>query len=315
MTVYTASNGMIKADLTALTAIPSTDLPSSGFVVLFVASENSFFEYKPTLTAGDVRPINTPATGYWIKIGRDKLIANRTYYVRADGADTNNGLANTAGGAFLTIQKAIDVVKQLDLNGFTVNITCIGDFTGQGTINIYLPIGAGSVILQGDTASITATKIQKISLVDQSALCTFIIDAFELRNNSDCLTISRASITHGRISYAGAGFVIGLSGGAKFNPYAVTGCTITFSYFGSGTLNSLVICQNGSIFDIFAAVSSIITLSGNPSFALGLLLSEGNALITIANATVTGSFSGTQYITPVSSNATIRKPDFSYQSS
>ena len=75
---------------------------------------------------------------------RDKLTANRTYYVRADGSDSNTGLANTAAGAFLTIQKAINVVSGLDLGVYSVAISI-----GAGTFSenlVLLPIvGSGSV--------------------------------------------------------------------------------------------------------------------------------------------------------------------------
>src|SRR4029079_13907135 len=54
--------------------------------------------------------------------GREALTAHRTYYVRANGSDSNNALANTSGGAFLTIQKAIDVVAALDLSIYDVAI-------------------------------------------------------------------------------------------------------------------------------------------------------------------------------------------------
>lgn len=55
---------------------------------------------------------------------RPKLFANRTYFVRSNGNDDNDGLTDTATGAFLTWQAAIFVAAGLDFNGFTVTIKC-----------------------------------------------------------------------------------------------------------------------------------------------------------------------------------------------
>lgn len=67
---------------------------------------------------------------------REKLTASRTYYVRTDGSDSNDGLANTAGGAFLTIQKAINAAYSLDCNGYNVTIQ-IADGTYTGGMLIF----------------------------------------------------------------------------------------------------------------------------------------------------------------------------------
>jgi hypothetical protein len=55
---------------------------------------------------------------------RRKLSGNLTVYVRTDGNDSNNGLTNTSGGAFATIQGCWNKIASLyDFNGFAVTIT------------------------------------------------------------------------------------------------------------------------------------------------------------------------------------------------
>ncbi|BEV00062.1 hypothetical protein [Novosphingobium olei] len=53
---------------------------------------------------------------------REKLTSSRTFYVRTNGNDSNNGLANTSGGAFQTLQRAINAAYALDCNGYNVTI-------------------------------------------------------------------------------------------------------------------------------------------------------------------------------------------------
>jgi len=84
---------------------------------------------------------------------REKLAANRTYYVRTDGSDSNSGLANTSGDAFLTIQKALDATAALDISIYNVTIQVgAGTYTGSGTVTGPW-VGAGDVNLTGDTTT------------------------------------------------------------------------------------------------------------------------------------------------------------------
>jgi hypothetical protein len=83
---------------------------------------------------------------------REVLSADRTYYVRTDGSNSNNGLANTAGGAFLTINKAIDTVAGLDLTIYNVTIQ-VGNGTYTTPVVLKRCIGAGTVTIQGDSAT------------------------------------------------------------------------------------------------------------------------------------------------------------------
>ena len=71
--------------------------------------------------------------------GREILTASLTYYVRKDGSDGNTGLTDTAGGAFLTIQKAANMVMAVDFGGnpdLTAKIY-IADGTYEESLTLY----------------------------------------------------------------------------------------------------------------------------------------------------------------------------------
>lgn len=85
--------------------------------------------------------------------GRTQLIGNTTYYVRTDGSDSNTGTSNTSGGAFLTVQKALDVVAALDISTYDVTIQ-IASGTYAANPSVKAPwVGAGNVILSGDVTT------------------------------------------------------------------------------------------------------------------------------------------------------------------
>lgn len=113
-----------------------------------------------TLTSYIATLLNsTTAAGSQVAIGvREVLTANRTYYVRTDGSDSNNGLADTSGGAFLTIQKAVNVARALDLSIYTVTISIgSGTFAENVTINSFVGGSGTQCIIQG--AGRTSTTI------------------------------------------------------------------------------------------------------------------------------------------------------------
>ncbi len=82
--------------------------------------------------------------------GIPALKSAATYYVNAEsGSDSNNGL--TSGTAFATLQKAVNVIAQFNLNGFNVTVNVANGTYGQVALR---PLaGSGSVIFVGNAGT------------------------------------------------------------------------------------------------------------------------------------------------------------------
>ena len=116
---------------------------------------------------------STGVTSFPLTPKREMLTANRTYYVRTDGSDSNDGLANTSGGAFLTIQKAIDIVGgagRVDLQ--RDDLGADGTYTGTNAIKRF--VGAGRCTIEGDgnTTIVNPTAASCFSLDGIKSLWT-----------------------------------------------------------------------------------------------------------------------------------------------
>lgn len=93
---------------------------------------------------------------------RRRLTGNLTLYVRTDGSDSNDGLANSASRAFATIQKAIDTAcVTYDGSGYAGTIQVQDGTWGiTNTIILHPHTFTGGIILQGNTATPSSCVIQ-----------------------------------------------------------------------------------------------------------------------------------------------------------
>lgn len=199
-------------------------------------------------------------------IYRPRLSATRNYYVRTDGSDSNTGLANTAGAAFLTIQKAVNTVSNaLDLNGYDVTIH-VGSGTYTGAVTITSPqVGSGTITIQGDTVTPTNVVVSTTSAdaFNVSNGAQVVIKGFKIQTTTSgwCIYAWRGKITISDLNFgACAEGHIGAqdSGG---NVYINGNYTIS----GGGVLHYHSFC-NGVI-ETPVTTSIVVTLTGTPAFS------------------------------------------------
>jgi len=93
---------------------------------------------------------------------KEALRADRTYYVRKDGSNNNDGLTDTATGAFLTIQHAVDyVAERIDMGGRALTIK-VGP--GLYTESVQLKeVTGGRAAIVGDRTTPTNVEIRPAS--------------------------------------------------------------------------------------------------------------------------------------------------------
>lgn len=235
------------------------------------------------LAAGDTLPASAISA-------REKLTAARTYYVRTDGNDNNNGLSNTSGGAFLTIQKAVDTVAALDLGVFDVTTRCTGSFTTGVTLKTL--VGAGKHIIRG-AADDTTTMTITVAGSDCFSLGSGIQGVYEF-------AYLRLSTTIAGCCFAGTGGggTI-LYGNIDFGPCSVSHiqCAHGQSFVAKGP----VLISGSSA--RFASINGggqlrldavTLTLTGTPSFVEFVSVGRCGTFTTFG-LTISGSATGSRY--------------------
>lgn len=156
---------------------------------------------------------------------REKLDANRTYYVATTGSDTlNNGL--TVGSPFLTIQKAWNLIcGTLDLAGFSATIQIADGTYSAGISSSLSPLG-GNVTITGNLTTIA------------NVLISVSGGAFNFSGTNVMVTIQGMKIT----SSGGSGLVSSAKGvNIRFQSIDFGSCTGSFQLWATngGSINGI----------------------------------------------------------------------------
>lgn len=223
--------------------------------------------------------------------GRETLSANRTYYVRPDGSNSNDGLSNTSGGAFLTIQKAADTAASIDFHGFTVTVQIAdGTYTEQVTLRRCVgQAGAANLVIAGN-ASTPANVVVTQAVSFGSTFDVPIGTAVTIKDLKVAATNNGYGFHNGGgdlrwlnvdFGTCGSYHVFAEAGvSSASGNYAISGDAVSHWYSSSG----------GHI----KVQSRTITASGTRAFTIFVQAVDGS--ITSNGCTFSGTYTGTRYI-------------------
>lgn len=209
------------------------------------------------------------------------------------GSDSNTGLVSSAGGALLTIQKAVDTVASLDMSIYQVTIQ-VGDATYTGAVTLKTYVGALAPIVQGNNGT-PANVIVSTTSADcfkNDGGGAWQVRDMELRTTTTghCLYV----LGYGNISFQNIRF----GTCAAFHVFAFGGrasATGNYSIVGSAQyhLAASVACVGYA----GGAVSSVITITlvGIPAFSGAFALAGRSGTVDAYNSVYSGAATGSRY--------------------
>lgn len=221
--------------------------------------------------------------------GREELHANRTYFVRADSTgDSNTGLVDSAGGAFLTLQKAIDTIwGQLDLGIYDVTIDMGNGTTYAGAVVDGPLMGSGAVTVSGDTTTPANITFTSSIFVGNNAKiyfqgCKFTSSGFGIHVSSGAYCELLGKCEFGANTSAG----IGVEGTGSAFRSAVISHTVSGGGFWFIEVAGGAHCQYAG---------GTTTITGTPAFGVSFVAAYGNAILAIDGVTWSGSATGKRF--------------------
>lgn len=283
----------------AIQSVDTNGAPSGGWEVGIGTYSSANTLTRSTVidssNAGSVVDFSSGDKEVWIGMDaamaawpRERLTAARTYYVRTDGSDSNDGLADTSGGAFLTIGKAMTTVSGLDLSGYVVTVK-VGDGTYTAAVTLPILIG-GTAVLEGNTTTPANCVISTTSAnaVTCSRAPGWTIKGFKIQTTTSGIGMVVNEFC--RLTFQSMNF----GACATAHMYTDSGGSIyasgNYTISGNSPLH-MQMTAGGS----FLASSITVTVSGTPAFSTAFAYATTNATITAYLITYSGSATGKRY--------------------
>lgn len=242
---------------------------------------------RPLVHAGSIRELQD---GDRLLGVREQLTAPRTYYVRTDGNDSNTGLANSASGAFLTLQRALNEAGSIDLAVYDLTIQiAAGTYAGAPVAGA--TVGAGRVLITGNVANPASVALTStLNALQFNGRGRFRVSGLSLSSTGGSVIISAsgADVEVGNL-------VFGTAGTFGAHLYCDTGSLITviagYSITGGAWYHARAVTGG-----IIRSESSItVTLTGTPAFTGAFVQTFGLSQLFYYSATFSGAATGVRY--------------------
>jgi hypothetical protein len=245
---------------------------------------------------------------------RWRLTSTLNMYVRPDGSDTNDGLANSASGAFLTANAAFNVISEnIDINLQTVNvnhtcsappcsITAIAQLLKM--VNVHFVGGMPSYL--GDCTTPTNVKLNPSSSVQADIQSTFSdqisVCGFEMAGGANVAFGTYVSGGGTRMAFNGPMQCDTMSGGNSNNVpagdcfFANSDGNIylqTSSIVWAGNVGAVFATANGGLIE--NATGLTLTASGNPACGSACAFAVFNGKLNFPSLTNSGTSTGPRF--------------------
>ena len=223
---------------------------------------------------------------------RDLLTANRTYYVRTDGNDSNDGLTDTPSGAKKTLQGAYNLIAStIDIGGNVVTVQVGPGTYTAGAQDTGKPAIGGRVFFQGDPTTPSNVVIDVSASADDCFLVgqsEFVVSGFRMLSAGSALHAARSGTI-----LTGPGLEFGTctehhmfvdNGGHLVvnNDYKIIGGAQTHYYQHT----------NG-----YLAIGGVtVTIQNVPNFSVGFAVATIEGVIEAPGITFSGATTGVRFI-------------------
>jgi len=237
---------------------------------------------------------------------RERLTANRTYYVASSGgggSDSNSGLSALA--PFLTIQKAIDTVAGLDCSIYDVSISCAAATYAPFVLKSFL--GAGKVTITGDTTT-PANCIVASTAADgvggSNVIGRYKIEGFKFTNatSGSHIKIYNTYLELGANDYGAA-----TAAHVWTEQNAYVEFTANYTISGGGTRH--LFATTGAV---IVCSSRTVTLTGTPAFSTAFIVGSRCSVFNLNLNTYSGSATGARYLLTYNAIADVAGAGASY---